>query len=294
MITVSACVTDWPRSLLVCLILVAAGLALQAQTSEPFAIRWKGAGVSLSGFAWSAMYLAFAITGMLLVTRSASQVVGWLCLAIGLIQSVSFFVARYAAYALFQLEGRLPGGEWAAWVGSLTFGPTFGALGLLLLVFPDDRFASPRWQVVAYICSAAIAAQTLAIAVKPGPTTYSMPEGSLANPAGMEWLRGITEPVTQAAGVAAMLLLVGGLVSLVMRYRRSTTTRRAQIRYVAVAGCTLMLVFVVTLLVIAFGSAREGGENPLLGEVSGTLFAVGLAGLPLAIGIAILRPRATG
>jgi hypothetical protein len=158
-------------ALLVCLILVAAGLALQAQTSEPFAIRWKGAGVSLSGFAWSAMYLAFAITGMLLVTRSASQVVGWLCLAIGLIQSVSFFVARYAAYALFQLEGRLPGGEWAAWVGSLTFGPTFGALGLLLLVFPDDRFASPRWQVVAYICSAAIAAQTLAIAVKPGPTT---------------------------------------------------------------------------------------------------------------------------
>jgi hypothetical protein len=64
--------------LVVCLILVAAGLALLVPTSEPFAIRWKGAGVSLSSFAWTAMYLAFAIIGALLVTRSASQVVGWL------------------------------------------------------------------------------------------------------------------------------------------------------------------------------------------------------------------------
>jgi hypothetical protein len=51
-------------------------------------------------------------------------------------------------------------------------------------VFPEDRFASPRWRLVAWVCSVAIAAQTLAVAMKPGPMMYSMPEGSLANPAG--------------------------------------------------------------------------------------------------------------
>jgi hypothetical protein len=228
------------------------------------------------------------------VTQSASRRVGWLCLAIGLIQSISFFATRYAAYALFQLQGVLPGGEWAAWVGSWTFGPTFGALGLLLLVFPDDQFASPRWRVVAWIGLAAVITQTLAVAFKPGPTTYSMPEGSLINPAGLESLGAITGSVAETAGIGGMLLLISGVVSLVVRYKRSTAAVRTDIRYVAIAGAALVFVFVATLLaLLAFASAGQGGDNPLLGEIFGVLLAFGLAGVPIAIGVAILRGRPT-
>src|SRR5437879_11572471 len=83
-------------------------------------------------------------------------------------------------------------------------------------VFPDGRFMSMRWRAMAWVSSAAVAAQTLAVALKPGPTTYSLRGGSLVNPAGVEWLGGVTEPLSELAGIGAMLLLVTGVVSLVV------------------------------------------------------------------------------
>jgi hypothetical protein len=277
--------------LALCLTFVGVGLTLQAQTTELFAVQWKNGGMSLSAVAWAAMYLVFGTVGALLLMRSASQAIGWLCLALGFIQSLAYLLGRYAAYALFQLEGRLPGGEWAAWVGYWMFGPTLATLGLLLMLFPDSRFASPLWRVVALVGAAAVGAQTLAVALKPGPTMYSLPEGSLVNPAGVEWLAGITEPLSSTAGLAAMLLLLSGGVSLLARYRRATSTRRAQIRYLAAAAGAVVFVFVAFLFAVALGSAGEGLENPWLGEVFATLLPIAFASVPLAIGAALL-PRA--
>jgi hypothetical protein len=275
-----------------CLILIAIGLFLQVQTRDPFAVQWKGGGVSVSSLTWVVMYLAFATVGKVLVARSAGAV-GWLCLVIGLIQSISFFTGRYAAFALFQSNGGVPIGEWAAWVASWTFGPTLGALGLLLLVFPDGRFMSMRWRAMAWVSSAAVAAQTLAVALKPGPTTYSLRGGSLVNPAGVEWLGGVTEPLSELAGIGAMLLLVTGVVSLVVRYIRASASQRVQIRCVATAGAALVFVLVAALLAIAFGSAGEGGQNTGLGEAFAALVGLGLAGIPIAIGMAMFRRART-
>ena len=81
-------------------------------------------------------------------------------------------------------------------------------------------------------------------------------------------------------------------MSLVVRYRRAPATQRRQIRYVAAASATLVVVLGATLLAIAVGVAGEGSHHPLLGEVVRALLGLGLAGLPLAIGIALLRPGA--
>jgi hypothetical protein len=273
--------------LAVCLALVLAGFALLLATTDPFALQWKNAGGLGPATAGALVYLTYATVGALLVTRRPAHAVGWLCCALGLTQSASFFAGRYAAYALFQAPGTLPAGEWAVWFGQWVFGLMLAEIALLMLLFPDGRPPSPRWGPVAWVGVGAVAVQTLGKMVRPGPMVYAMPNGHLDNPAGLESIGGLASLVSAWAELSAMLFLLIGLFSLVVRYRRSRGAQRAQIKMVAAAGGIFVLVSAITLVAIALGPAREGGGA--LMWFFATLIALAFALFPIAIGVATLR-----
>ena len=218
---------------------------------------------------------AFGLLGGLVVARRPDNPMGWLMLLISLCSGGIGLADAYATVALFAHPGSLPGGDFAAWVGAWIWAPGLGLLAtVLLLLFPDGRPLSPRWRLVVWTSVAAIATVLLSFAVG----MWGVP--------GKVLLRGTPqpEPLYQATFevgiVAAGACMVGGLISLVLRYRRGTVDERQQLKWV-VAGA----------FVLALDAVLSFDFVPLPAIVLQSYLAVSVAVFPTTIAIAILRYR---
>jgi hypothetical protein len=168
--------------------------------------------------------------------------------------------------------------------------PTVGLLAIyLLLLFPDGRLPSRRWRPLAWLSGLVIVLLCVDGVLAPGELTDL--EG-VRNPFGLEgapWLVD-AEIVLLLIFVACILASV---VSLILRYRHSGGEVREQIKWIALAGSLvgLLLSTVLGLIIVAEVMRGSGGSTPLW--VQGLLFVMVLsfAGVPVAIGIAVLKYR---
>jgi hypothetical protein len=129
-----------------------------------------------------------------------------------------------------------------------------------------------------------IAYGTVLAAFSPGPIDAI--GGAVENPLGMEALRGVG--TNSAVGPVESVLFVLGIVaaaSLFGRMRRARGVQREQIKWFAYATVVL-----VGGVVLDFTVSEATGLR-WLGEIGFVLRMVGLAGLPISIGIAVLRYR---
>jgi hypothetical protein len=129
-----------------------------------------------------------------------------------------------------------------------------------------------------------IASGTILAAFSPGPIDAI--GAAVDNPLGMKALRGVG--TNSAVGPLESVLYVLGIVaaaSLFGRMRRARGVERQQIKWFAYATVVL-----VGGVVLDFTVSEATGVS-WLGEIGFVLTMVGLAGLPMAIGIAVLRYR---
>jgi hypothetical protein len=129
-----------------------------------------------------------------------------------------------------------------------------------------------------------IAYGTVLAAYSPGPIDAI--GGAVDNPLGMEALRGVG--TNSAVGPVESVLYVLGIVaaaSLFGRMRRARGVERQQIKWFTYATVVL-----VGGAVLDFTVSEATGVK-WLGEIGFALTMVGLAGLPMAMGIAVLRYR---
>jgi hypothetical protein len=127
-----------------------------------------------------------------------------------------------------------------------------------------------------------IACGTVLAAFSPGPIDAI--GGAVENPLGMEALRGLG--TNSAVGPVESLLYVLGILaaaSLFARMRRARGVERQQLKWFAYATVVLVGGSVLTFTV------SEATGIRWLGEIGFVLTMVGLAGMPIAIGIAVLR-----
>jgi two-component system NarL family sensor kinase len=239
--------------------------------------------------------LSAATVGAVLASRRPRHPVGWLLLAVGLSVIAIGFTAAYATYGLPAYG--LPAYGLPAWPGSLLAAhyalayqsvgmvPLAVCLGFILLLTPTGSLPSPRWRWWARVTAAApvIALATLVLLPfepepfesTPNPLAISVLEGPLR----------FLNRLTWVIGGLAVLVAAG---SLVVRFRYARGVERQQLRWVVFAGMLTgmtMLATVATILVMVAGIATP---PPIL---LGWLVAVGVALLPAAIGVAILRYR---
>ena len=213
-------------------------------------------------------FLAYAAVGALIVSRRFGNRVGWIFLAAGVGFELVLFCQEYSIYALRKSPGTLPGGSWAGLVADLA---PVGALCLgtfLLLLFPTGRLLSPRWRAVAWLAAASFLVLSAAIAAGPG---------TLETVTGAEKPVEIDFPLFTSGGWAwlgTMLALLLAVVSVIVRYRTSGSVERQQLRWFLAAGP----LFIASFFVI-----------DTVNEVVTVIAALGLASLPVAAGIAILR-----
>jgi hypothetical protein len=240
-------------------------------------------------------FLAFPLVGALIASRRPENPIGWVCLVAGLLWMLIIVSEAYSSYGLAK-PGSIP---FPVTIHALLYAwlwvPTVGLIGIyLLLLFPDGRLPSRRWRLLAWLAGAVIAVESLAVFLTPGSLQDL---GGARNPFGLE-----DYPWVEDLGLIVLPLLplcmVASAVSLVLHFRRSRGEVREQIKWIAFAASFMGLIYLglmSTGLIIRLISAPETpsdlGSQSSLGAILENVMVLSFAGVPLAIGFAVLKYR---
>ena len=234
-------------------------------------------------------FLAFPSVGALIASRRPENPIGWICLAIGVFW---MFAIMSDAYALYGLRVASPGSvPLPAAIGSLGVSLAPASAGLigtyLILLFPNGRLPSRRWRPLAWLSGAVIVLMSVGSVLTPGRLEDL--EG-VRNPFGLEkypWVADATLSLT----LLLPLCILASAVSLVLRFLRSGGEQREQIKWLAFAASIMGLGFSSFVIPGIIAPAATGGANTLWENLLEDAMTLSFAGVPVAVGIAILRYR---
>ncbi len=240
--------------------------------------------VGLFNLSFALVPIGFAVLGVIIATRNPGNPISWLFLLVGpafLLEAIGLnLVANHPEPPSLWDVAILAGVNSGFFIGS--------ALVLLLLyVFPTGHFLTRRWAWAGWV-AAVLSVELLLVYLflnEVGLSDFPDQNWTTHNPFGFiptewwadgGWLQWIF-------GLALFSLIVGAIPAVVVRYRRSSQTIRAQIRWVTFS----FVVFVVMYALNLFDNAVTGTE----GGIFGFLMSVSLAFIPIAITVAITRYR---
>ena len=228
--------------------------------------------LTTSGTGWGfAIILIYGGVGLVVARRQPRNPIGWLLLIFIVLYVLGAGATEYAVLAYSLGHRGLPLAPVAVVLDTLQ-APALALFPPVILLFPDGRLTSRRWRRVLWVY-AALAATAVAVTVAQaiaavaGHDVRLGTNGNLTdtfNPPG--WL---TVPVLISIG-AIWLSFVGRQV---LSWRRAGGERRQQLKWLA-SGAAIALFSV--LLADLLGSS---------------VLTVGLAALPVGIGVGILKYR---
>jgi hypothetical protein len=243
-----------------------------------------GTKLTLSDLLIGVPFLAFPIVGALIASRRPYNPIGWICLAVGFLFLLLGVAEYYSVYGVAQPDS-VPFPVGIASLSNWLWVPAVGLFATyLFLLFPDGRLPSRRWRPLAWLSGALIVLLSVSFGLAPGPVA-SLPPG-IRNPFGLEELPWLSN----AANVGFLLLalcILASVVSLVLRYRRSRDEEREQIKWIAFAASVVGLLFLIGI-VISFIYAHE---PPSWSELLDVVTVLSYAGVPIAVGFAVLKYR---
>ncbi len=241
---------------------------------------------ALAGVALVLALCAFVLSGAMIVSRQPRNVIGWLLIIPGL----SLPLTELATVWLHNLDpAPVRADLWlwlvlwiTSWAWVLLIFPVFH----LLLTFPNGRLLSPRWRWVVWL-EGAMVATMMGLSGFGSELSLMVDEEtvwSVANPIGLALT---TEFFDEGAvfdsvwSIALLLLTLTCLAAVVVRFRRGSSEQREQLKWPLYAVGLFGLVYASA----AIGIGLEEGGVPEL------LFGLSLAGIPVAVAIAVLRYR---
>jgi hypothetical protein len=225
--------------------------------------------------------VSFSVVGAVIAPHfPPKNPIGWIFCAIGLLAGTRLFSAEYAIVTLLAEPGsllsRLQGGEALAWVSSWVWVPHIGLFLFLALLFPDGRPPSPRWWPFAWLVGVVVVVGAVAVALWPETTAGF----DLTNhPIGIEVATDVVNPVETILYALALV----AISSLLVRLRHARGVKRQQVKWFAYAVAVLAI-----SAILAYVISEPMGIR-WLGWASSILVVVSVVGLPVAVGIAILR-----
>ena len=240
------------------------------------------------------LFLAFPFVGALIASRRPQNPIGWILLADGLLWMLLTVIDSYSRYGVARPGSVLFPVTIGALANTLLWVPTAGLLGIyLILLFPDGKLPSRRWRPLAWFSGVVIVLLSVTGTLAPGPLEN---QGGVRNPFGLEalpWLVGVTYILTPLLP----LCIFASAVSMVLRYRRSRGEVREQIKWMAFAASFVGLLYLIAMtssLIFALAVSGIDGSLPPTPWWFDLLFSVavlGFAGVPVAIGFAVLKYR---
>ena len=223
--------------------------------------------------------LGCSLVGAIIVPRISPQnPIGWLFCLVGLLWAVMHFSAQYAIYTLLAMSGSLPAGEAAAWMMGWVWVLAGGLTVFLLLLFPDGQLPSRRWRWFAWFSLLVIIVGIISQALAPGSVYYLR---GIHNPLGVEGLPNVGELI-QTVMFTLVFVSAG---SLFVRRLRASGVERQQLKWFTYTS-TLAISGVILTYTIADAIGALWLE-----WVGYAVLVVGFIGIPISMGIAILRYR---
>jgi hypothetical protein len=211
-----------------------------------------------------------AVVGGLIASRRPKNPVGWFFLGSAGCLALAGVATEYATLGL-------PAAWVMAWLLSWAWVP--GVMLLLCFVplyFPDGRLVSSRWRWFVRLALFLSVTGAVLAALSPG----EIQNEGIVNPLGIEALRPASDSLGGTIGLALYIgLFFGSATSLVVRFMRSGSVERQQIKWLAFAAVVIPVWFLTNAPI-------QAAAPNLFRVVDALIFS---AMIPLAAGIAILR-----
>ena len=247
------------------LLLTAEMLSYLSRSASPASVdgtNWLSYAITM---AFTVMIAAYATVGALVASRRPSNAVGWLLCAVGLATAVERFAERHAPYAQAM---DFAGAKAADFLYAINPGILLAIF--VPLVFPDGRLPSRRWRPLIWLVVAALAVYVVDAALEPGGP----------DPLGVELPGSVYGVLVDLVIVSLIVGILGAAASVALRLWRARGQQRQQLKW---------LVYATSVVVIG---GLDAVLFPLpLGDVFWLVMLIGFAGMPVAMGIAILRYR---
>ncbi|HYO39764.1 MAG TPA: hypothetical protein VER39_08915 [Nocardioidaceae bacterium] len=218
------------------------------------------------------VYTAVGGLGVAIARRRPRNPVGWLLQVIALALAAN--AVGYDVYLRAASSGQVDGAaSFAAWCnGWMWLFAIVPAFTIFPLVFPTGRPLSPRWGLLLRVALMLSVLTWFGTAFAPGPLDVAP---DVSNPFGLD------HPAVEVVGVVGFGLLIptsiAAIVSLVLRFRKSTGTEREQLKWVAAAAALLPFAFT--------GLGLRDDETGFLLLMTSLLLVVA------AVAVAMLRHR---
>jgi len=214
--------------------------------------------------------------GVAITTRQPGNRIGWLMFGIGaalLIEPTALLIlsgSRPEPVTILDILA-VAGENTSFFVGFII------PLALLLHLFPTGGYLNGRWSWAGWL-AVATSLGFVVDALFSAELHIADADWAVDNPIG--FLSPLVETVfQQVAGVGLLTLVLGGIVAIVVRYRRSDSVVRSQVRLVALS----LIFFIATTLYRLLSDDR--------GNVSSLVFGIVTVLIPISIAVAILRHR---
>lgn len=195
-----------------------------------------------------------------------------LCVSLGVTSTV--FTDRYLVYAGLK-QPDLPLQSLMATLYSTTWTLIVGGFLLICLFFPNGTFQSKFWQVIARLIVPLCIGISLFVAFS--TVTLEEPYEELRSPLGTETLDAF-RPFLTAMDLALLTCAVLAVGNLFYRFWRSRGEERQQFRLLAFSAVVAIITTVIS-----------GMEYAYKEEVGNTLQGISFIGIPISIGVAVMR-----
>ena len=270
-------VAAWSLGVLIVLFLAA--LVLLA-----FAAGQAGSDISLFAFV-----PLLAAIGFVVARRQPGNPLGWMFLALAALSALGPAAGAYAVLS-YRLGHHLPLAAAAVFL-ALWWCPLIVTFPLVILLFPDGRLPSPRWRPVlwGYLAVGAcwpVSIYAVAISAVAAGDIQIIPGGDLR---AVDYPAGSSAWLGSFEGVILLVLAVFWLVivaSQVLAWRHASGERRQQLKWLMSGAAVCMAAVALTAIV----GTLDTTVSPVLEAVVDVVF-VGIAALPVSIGVAILKYR---
>ena len=238
--------------------------------------------VAGSGLAPFVLVLPYSCVGVVVARRQPRNPIGWLMLAIALALTIPSVAGQYGLLAFRFGHPGLPAArlgvalaaEWTAFVALLP---------IPVLLFPDGQLPGRLWRIalVFYGIVFGLLAVGIGVQDRTAFTARTLHLDSTGELAKFDTSSGHWADVVAFFGFLAFVILA--LAYQLGALRRAAGVHRAQLKWLTAGGALSLLGFVATLTL-------SGSRSAVLQFVGHAGF-VAIVGLPLGMGIGILRYR---
>ena len=233
--------------------------------------------------------LPFAVVGTVVANRQPRNPIGWVLLAGGFLAALCSDAGMYSVLRYRLGDSSLPLGPLAAFLAP-NWIPLIVLLPLPIALFPDGRVPSRRWRATlwAYLGWAVLWLGLLAVwqadglFFRPIRVDTSGAVVVLSHPPAnsvWHWLNVVTS-VLLLPYIAVSLAWVGRQVA---AYRRASGESRQQLKWLMGGGAVVIVGFSLSIFL--------SGQKATLWQLVTDTGTLGLAALPISIGIGILKYR---